>query len=209
MVRGKTAKRNWVRTHRSDPYVRRAAREGYRSRAAYKLQEIDRRERLLAPGRCVVELGAAPGGWTQYAAERIAPGGMLVAVDLQQMSPLTGVTVMQGDFRDLQIQDAVRDALNDRPVDLVLSDLAPNITGIGFTDAARAEALQTAALEFAVRVLRPGGAMLVKLFAGAGVESVTERFAQRFARCTVRKPAASRSRSREFYLLARDYRGDG
>ena len=206
MVRGKSAQRNWLKVHRADPFVQRAARHGYRSRAVYKLMEIDRRERLLRPGLCVVELGAAPGGWSQYAVERLGPTGTIVAVDLLDMPAIAGVTTIRGDFCDPAVQDSVLVHLANRPADLVLSDMAPNITGIRSADEARAEQLYCAALEFAGRVLKPGGDMFVKLFAGSGVEMVRGRFNERFARCAVRKPQASRSRSREFYLLARGYR---
>ena len=207
MVRGKTGKRNWLKMHRADPYVQRATRHGYRSRAVYKLIEIDTQQRLLRPGLCVVELGAAPGGWSQYTVERIGPTGVLVAVDLLDMSPIAGVTVIRGDFCDPAVQDSVQIHLQNRPADLVLSDMAPNITGIRSADEARAERLQAAALEFAGRVLKPGGDMLIKLFAGSGVDAVRGRFSECFARSMVCKPKASRSKSREFYLLARGYRG--
>ncbi len=207
MVRGKSSKRKWLKSHQADPFVQRAAAHGYRSRAVYKLIEIDERDRLLRPGLHVVELGSAPGGWSQYVAERVGPTGKLIAVDVLEMAAVPGVTVIRGDFCDAAVEDSVRSCLANGRADLVLSDLAPNITGIQSADEARAERLELAALEFARRTLKPGGDMLIKLLSGSGVEGVRGCFAAYFAHCAVRKPKASRPKSREFYLLARRFRG--
>lgn len=194
----------WLREHFQDAYVKRAQREGFRSRAAYKLMEIDRRDRLFKPGMIVVDLGAAPGGWAQYAAKQVGPRGRVVAVDLLPLPALPGVEIVQGDFTDESVLNLVRRAVHESPVDLVMSDMAPNISGIKVSDQARAIGLAESALEFAHESLRPGGHFLVKTFQGEGFAQLFKRMQAGFGRVASRKPEASRARSREIYLLGFD-----
>lgn len=207
MVRRKSGKSNWLQEYAFDGFVKQAVRQGYRSRAVYKLIEIDKRDRLFRSGMCVVDIGAAPGSWSQYAASRIGGTGHLIALDRVDMAPIHGVTIIRGDLTDLEVQNIVKNKLGDQPVDLVIADVAPNMSGIRVADEARAERLYDAVLDFADQVLRVDGKVLLKLFAGSGIDEVRRRFQERFARCVVRKPQASRSRSREFYLLALRYAG--
>lgn len=195
----------WIREHINDPYVQRAKKEGYRSRAAYKLLEIDARDKLLRPGQVVVDLGATPGGWSQIAARRIQPGGKLVAIDLLELEPLPNCEFVCADFREQAGLDKLMLALAGRRVDLVLSDMAPNISGIESADQARGIELAELALEFSNTVLQPGGAFLVKVFQGAGFESFHRAMRGVFARVMTRKPDASRSRSAEVYLLGKGF----
>jgi len=193
----------WLHRHVTDSYVRRARARGYRSRAAYKLLEIDRRERLLAPGARVVDLGAAPGGWAQVAAARVGREGRVVAVDLLGIAPISGVTVLRGDFMTEAVRDDVRAALGGRRADVVLSDLSPNLSGIATTDQARAAELVRAAAAFCRSALDPAaGRFLCKLFQGAEFAGLLAELRRDFERVRVLKPAASRSESRETYLLA-------
>jgi len=193
--------KNWMRAHVNDPFVQRAQSEGYRSRAAYKLKEIAARDRLFVPGMTVVDLGAAPGGWSQVAAAAVGRTGTVIALDLLEMAPLRGVTLVRGDFRESATFAALRTALAGRAVDLVLSDMAPNISGIAASDQARIMELAEEALEFAHHVLKPDGRFLVKVFQGAGFEGFLRAMRGRFLRVASRKPEASRSRSSEIYLL--------
>ena len=192
-----------MREHVTDPYVKRANAEGYRSRAAYKLQQIAEKDRLLKPGMTVVDLGAAPGGWTQVAAHAVGPGGRVVAVDLLEMAQVPGATVIQGDFSESGTLDMVEEALDGQPVDLVLSDMAPNMSGIASVDQARAIGLVELALEFAVNHLKPHGSFLVKTFHGAGYDELVATMRRSFVQLQTRKPDASRSRSSEVYLLGK------
>lgn len=194
----------WLREHFQDTFVKRAQREGYRSRAAYKLADIDKRDRLFKPGMIVVDLGAAPGGWTQYAAKQVGPGGRVVAVDLLPLPSLPGVEMIQGDFTEQSVLDSLKEALRGTPVDLVISDMAPNISGIKVSDQARAMALAESALEFARESLRPDGSFLVKTFQGEGFSQLFKRMQAYFGRVVTRKPQASRARSREVYLVGFD-----
>ena len=195
----------WLREHFSDPYVQRAQAEGWRSRAVFKLQEIDDRDHLLRHGLQVVDLGAAPGGWSQYAARKVGGEGRVVAFDLLPITPLPGVICLQGDFREPQALEAVASALAGRSVDIVLSDMAPNTSGVEAVDQIRSLALAEAAEAFALDALRPGGYFLVKLFQGPGFDDFVRRMRGRFGKVVVRKPKASRERSPEVYLLARNY----
>jgi 23S rRNA (uridine2552-2'-O)-methyltransferase len=190
-----------MREHVSDPYVQQAKSRGYRSRAAFKLMEIDDRDHLLRAGMVVVDLGAAPGSWSQVAVERTRPGGLVVGLDLLPVEPLPGAVFLQGDFRDPSALEALQQALAGRRVDLVLSDMAPNISGIGVTDQARAEHLAELALEFAAAHLKPGGTLLMKTFHGRGFEVLRRRMGEALAEVLVRKPKASRERSSEVFLL--------
>lgn len=202
VLMGKSSKR-WLLRQSRDVYVRRAREQGFRSRAAYKLLEIDAKHRLLRPGMLVVDLGAAPGGWSQVAAERVGPTGAVIAVDVLETGRIPGVTVLQGDFLDPQLQRRVEDALAGREAGLVLSDMSPNISGIAATDQARAEALVRAALGFCRSHLKAEGAFLVKLFQGQAFDSLLEDMRKSFRDVKVVKPSASRAESRETYLLAR------
>ena len=195
--------------HVNDAYVQRAKAEGWRSRAVFKLLEIDERDHLLRPGLVVVDLGAAPGSWSQYAARRIQPGGRLVALDLLDMAPLSGVEFIRGDFREDEALGRLQQALQGRRVDLVLSDMAPNISGIAVTDQARAAHLGELTLDFCRLRLRQGGDLLMKAFQGSGFEALRREIQAEFASVAVRKPAASRDRSAETFLLARGWKGGG
>ena len=192
--------------HVNDPYVQRAQKEGWRSRAVFKLMEIDEKDRLLKPGMTVVDLGAAPGSWCQYAARRIQPDGKLIALDLLEMTPMGGVEFIQGDFREDETLSRLEAALAGRPVDLVLSDMAPNMSGIAVSDDARVMYLAELTLDFSRQHLKPGGDMLVKVFQGAGFMELRKEIAATFETLQVRKPAASRDRSAETYLLGRKKR---
>lgn len=187
--------------HVNDPYVQRAKLEGYRSRASYKLLEILERDHLLKPGMRVVDLGAAPGGWSQVAAQKLAGNGKVIALDLLEMTPLAGVTFIQGDFREDEVLAELVKALDGRPVDLVISDMAPNISGIALADQARAMHLAELALEFAVAQLKPGGSFLVKVFQGDGFDEYIRAMRGHFKQVATRKPKASRGRTNETYLL--------
>ena len=201
-ARGKTSSA-WMREHVTDQFVKRAARDGLRSRAAYKLKEINERDKLVKPGMCVVDLGAAPGGWSQLLAPLVGSGGMVFALDLLEISPLPNVSFIQGDFSEDAVLRQLEHALDGREVDLVLSDMAPNISGVASTDQARSSHLVELALDFASAHLKPGGALLVKVFQGAGADDLRRKMRALFESVVVRKPEASRDRSREFFLLAR------
>lgn len=202
MSRSKTSKA-WMREHINDPYVQKAKAEGYRSRAAYKLIELDLKDRLLAPGQLVVDLGAAPGSWSQVAAAKLGSKGRVVAVDLLPMDPLPRVHFVQGDFREQEVLAALLQALGGSKADLVICDLAPNISGIGVSDQARSMYLAELALEFALQCLKPGGTLLVKVFQGAGFTEFLRAMRKAFAKVGSRKPEASRGRSSEMYLLGK------
>ncbi len=195
-----------MREHINDPYVQKARAEGYRSRAAYKLLELDKKDRLLVPGQLLVDLGAAPGSWSQVAVAKLGSKGKVVAVDLLPMEPLPGVQFVQGDFREQEVLDALLLALGGRKADLVISDLAPNISGIGVSDQARSIYLCELALEFARQCLKPGGALLVKVFQGAGFIEFLAGMRKSFVKVGSRKPEASRGRSSEMYLLGRGFK---
>lgn len=192
----------WLQRHVKDAYVRRAREDGLRSRAAYKLQEIDARERILHGGGRVVDLGAAPGGWSQVAAGKVGKSGRVVAVDLLEIAPISGVTVLKGDIRDSAVRDAVRAALGGA-ADAVLSDLSPNLSGIANVDQANAARLAGIAIEFGSAVLKSDGVFLVKVFQGEAFGEVLAQLRGAFASVATRKPKASREESRETYLLAR------
>ncbi|HUL67785.1 MAG TPA: RlmE family RNA methyltransferase [Burkholderiaceae bacterium] len=202
------SKAEWIRRHVTDPYVKEATRKGYRSRAAFKLAEIDARDKLLRPGAIVVDLGAAPGSWTQLVRERLTDRagtmrGRIIALDVLPMEPISGVEFIQGDFRDEEVAAQVSAALAGAKVDVVLSDMAPNLSGIAPADAARNAHLAELAIEFAGQHLKTAGALLLKSFQGSGHSQVVETLKRRFASVAVRKPAASRAESAETYLLAR------
>ncbi len=198
----------WIRRHVTDPYVKEATRRGYRSRAAFKLSEIDDRDRLIRPGAVIVDLGAAPGSWTQVVRERLVAAngelrGKIIALDLLPMDPIPDVEIIQGDFREDAVAALVAERLGNTKVDLVLSDMAPNLSGIAAADAARNAHLAELAIEFAVEYLKPTGALLLKAFHGSGYSQIVETLKRRFVSVAVRKPGASRAESAETYLLAR------
>ncbi|MCR4303858.1 MAG: RlmE family RNA methyltransferase [Gallionella sp.] len=201
MKPSKTSKQ-WMREHVNDPFVQLAQKEGYRSRAAYKLLEIDAKDHLLKPGTVVVDLGATPGGWSQVAAGRVGRSGKVIALDLLPLDPLAGVGFIQGDFRDEAVLRLLENLLKGKRADLVISDMSPNISGVSSADQARALHLAELAMEFALEHLKPDGSFLVKVFQGAGFEDFHKLMRSRFARVATRKPKASRDRSSELYLLA-------
>ncbi|WP_018141828.1 23S rRNA (uridine(2552)-2'-O)-methyltransferase RlmE [Thioalkalivibrio sp. ALJ7] len=206
MPKRSRSSQRWLKEHFDDPYVQRAQQEGYRGRAVYKLQEIDERDRLLKPGMRVVDLGAAPGGWSQYAAQKIGRKGVLVATDILPMDPIPGAELVIGDFREDAVLQEILARLGDEPADLVLSDMAPNLTGTDAVDQPRSIHLCELALELATEILNPRGAFLVKLFQGEGSDAYLAAVRARFGSVKVRKPKASRPRSREVYVLAREPR---
>lgn len=200
MKPSKTSKQ-WMREHINDPYVQQAQKDGYRSRAAYKLLEIDERDHLLKPGMVVVDLGATPGGWSQIAANKVGEKGKVIALDLLPLAPLPRVEFILGDFREDSVLAQLEDKLGGKQIELVISDMAPNISGIDMTDQARSIYLAELALEFAVKHLKPGGMFLVKVFQGAGFEEYVKLMRTHFAKVASRKPKASRDRSSEVYML--------
>lgn len=203
MARSKTSK-SWLKEHESDPFVQRARREGYRSRAVYKLQEVDQKDRLFKPGMLVVELGAAPGGWSQWVSQRMGPRGEIIALDLLPVDPYDKVTFIQGDFQDELVYNQLMDAIAGRPVDVVLSDLSPNHTGVKSVDIPRSMYLSELTVDLADQVLKPGGDLFIKVFQGEGFDTLLQNLRSKYHKVMSRKPEASRGRSRELYLLARD-----
>jgi 23S rRNA (uridine2552-2'-O)-methyltransferase len=199
----------WMREHLTDPYVREAARRGYRSRAAFKLAEIAERDDLFRPGITVVDIGAAPGSWSQVLRERLGPKSRIVAVDLLPMDGIAGVHFVQADFESDEGLAAVEKALGSERVDLVVSDMSPNLSGIDVVDQARSVRLAEVALEFARAHLQPGGDLVVKVFQGAGLEALQRAARDHFTKTYLRKPKASRDRSREHYLVGKGFRDRG
>lgn len=204
MSRGKRSKR-WLREHQRDPYVQSAKQAGFRSRAAYKLVQMDERDGIFRPRQRVVDLGAAPGGWSQVAAARTAPDGRVLALDRSPMAPIEGVEFFQGDFLEPGFDETLRTALGGTQADIVMSDMAPNITGIRDVDQARSLELALSALSFAETVLDRSGIFLVKAFQGRDAQELISALRQTFGKVDVRKPGASRDKSTEVYLLARGY----
>ena len=207
--KSKKINKAWLHDHANDTYVKLAAREGYRARAAYKLKEIDEVLRLFRPGQFVVDLGATPGAWSQYLRRRFAPDGAaagelrgtIIALDLLEFEPIEGVQFIQGDFRDEAVALQLHDALGGRPVDVVVSDMAPNLSGIEVTDTARIEHLVELAVDFAVHHLRPDGALVCKCFHGSGYNTLVSLFRQTFRTVKAIKPKASRDKSAETFLV--------
>lgn len=204
MARTKSSSR-WLQRHFDDNYVRKAQQAGYRSRAAFKLLEINERDRILRPGLTVVDLGAAPGGWSQVAAAAVGAKGRVIALDILPMDSLADVTFLQGDFREQAVFDQLLNLTTPGTVDLVISDMAPNISGVKAVDQPRAVYLAELALDMARKVLAPGGVLLVKVFQGEGLDEFRRDLQHSFAKLMVRKPKASRAASRELYLLASGY----
>lgn len=201
----KTSK-GWMMEHVNDHYVHLAQKEGYRSRAAYKLKEIDDKDKLLFPGACVADLGAAPGSWSQVAKERVGQHGLVFAMDILPMEPIVGVNFLQGDFREQEVLDQMVAMLAGRKLDVVISDLAPNMSGMAVMDQARAYLLAELALDFAGEQLKPGGHFLVKVFQGSEFNTFLKTMRETFSEVHSRKPKASRDRSSEVYLLGKGRR---
>lgn len=201
-----SSSRRWLARQHQDPYVKRAQSEGYRCRAAFKLLELQERDRLIKPGMTVVDLGAAPGGWSQVASRLVGDRGQVIATDILPMDSVAGVTFLQGDFREPDVLEALLTCLNGRPVALVLSDMAPNTSGVRSVDQPRSMYLAELAMEFATRCLQPGGDMVVKVFQGEGFEEFVRSVRALFTKVALRKPQASRGESREMYVVARGYK---
>ena len=206
MARSKSSGR-WLQEHFDDEYVKRSQIDGYRSRAAYKLIEIDEKDRLLKPGMRVADLGAAPGGWTQIAAKKVGGSGVVVAMDILEMEPVQGAEFLQGDFREDVVLEQLLELVGGQPLDLVLSDMAPNMSGMSAVDIPKAMFLVELAHDFARQTLKPGGDLLMKVFQGDGFEQLLQALRSDFRQVITRKPKASRDRSRELYLLARKFKG--
>jgi 23S rRNA (uridine2552-2'-O)-methyltransferase len=206
MAKRSKSSARWLAEHAADPYVKRAHEEGWRSRAAFKLEEIQKSDRILRPGMTVVDLGAAPGGWSQYAARVLAGKGRVIALDLLEMPAIAGVEFLQGDFSDEAVLARLLELLGDDRVDLVMSDMAPNMMGIADVDHDRSMNLVELAVDFATRTLRPGGDFLAKVFQGRGFQPLVAQLRRHFESVRLRKPKASRARSAEVYVLARGYR---
>jgi 23S rRNA (uridine2552-2'-O)-methyltransferase len=204
MAKSKSSKK-WLKEHFDDEYVQRAQKEGYRSRAVYKLIEIQKKDRLLKSGMTVIDLGAAPGSWTEYAVKQLGKKGRMIALDILPMEPIPGVQIIQGDFREDDVLETLLVAIGKDRADLVFSDMAPNISGMEVVDIPRAYYLAELALDLSQRVLKPGGGILVKLFQGEGFDSYHKVLKENFSRVVMRKPRASRTRSREIYALATGY----
>ncbi|KMY85824.1 Heat shock protein FtsJ/RrmJ Ribosomal RNA large subunit methyltransferase E [Candidatus Paraburkholderia calva] len=206
---------SWLHDHINDPYVKLAQREGYRARAAYKLKEIDEQDKLIKPGQVIVDLGSTPGSWSQYARNKLAQGakrnskreggidGTIIALDILPMDPIADVTFIQGDFREDEVLTKLDEIVGERQVDLVISDMVPNLSGVASADAARIEHLCDLALEFAQNHLKPDGALLVKCFHGSGYSQIVEKFKHQFKVVASRKPKASRDKSSETFILGR------
>jgi 23S rRNA (uridine2552-2'-O)-methyltransferase len=205
MSRSKSSSR-WLKEHFDDEFVLRAQKEGYRSRAIYKLIEIQQKDHILKPGMTVIDLGAAPGGWSEYAVKKLGSRGRMIALDILPMEPITGVEIIQGDFREDSVLQQLLEVMGGAQADLVISDMAPNISGMEVVDIPRAYYLAELALDLARQVLKPGGGLLVKLFQGEGFDTYQKELKQSFKRIVMRKPRASRARSREIYALATGYK---
>jgi len=207
VARSKTSQ-NWLREHFNDPYVKMAQKDGYRSRASYKLLEIQEKDRILRPGNTVIDLGAAPGGWSQVTSRVLGDKGRLIASDILEMDSIPDVAFIQGDFTEDSVLAQILEAVGNHPVDLVISDMAPNMSGVKLADQARAMYLCELALDLAGQVLRPGGDFLIKIFQGEGFDVYHKQVRTMFDKVQMRKPLSSRDRSREQYLLARGFRGN-
>ncbi len=207
MAKSKSSK-GWLTEHFDDEYVRRSQQDGYRSRAIYKLIEIDDKDRLIKPGMTIIDLGAAPGGWSEYCVKKLGKNGTVVALDILPMEPIDEVTIIQGDFREDAVFEELMAVMNNAQADLVISDMAPNISGMESVDMPRAYYLCELALDFARQVLKPGGGLLVKLFQGEGFEAYNKELKASFSKVVMRKPKASRARSREIYALATGFLGN-
>lgn len=207
MVQRSKSSANWLREHFNDPFVKQAQKDGYRSRASYKLLEIQEKDRLIRPGMSVIDLGAAPGGWSQVTSRLIGGQGRLIASDILEMDSIPDVTFIQGDFTQDEVLQQILQAVGDSHVDLVISDMAPNMSGTPAVDMPRAMFLCELALDLATRVLKPGGDFLIKIFQGEGFGVYLKDVRSKFDKVQMRKPSSSRDRSREQYLLAKGFKG--
>lgn len=207
MAKKRPSSKAWLKEHRDDPYVQQAQRDGYRSRACYKLLELQDKDKLIRPGMTVLDLGSAPGGWSQVAMARVGDYGKVIASDILPMDSLAGVTFIEGDFTEESVVERIVAALDGKPVDLVISDMAPNMSGVNAVDQPRAIYLVELALHMAQQVLAPGGGFVAKLFHGEGFEQVFQEAKGSFLKVLTRKPKASRPRSREVYMVAKEFRG--
>ena len=194
--------KNWNKEHADDAFVQRAHKEGWRSRAVYKLEELDKKYNLIQSGMSVVDLGAAPGGWSQYAITKVGKTGKVIAIDILDMEAINGIDFIKGDFTEQKIYESLRELVGQNPIDLVLSDMAPNISGISSVDQPKAMYLAESAADFSLKVLAPDGGLLVKLFQGTGFDDYVKMLRSKFNKVLIRKPDASRARSREMYALA-------
>ena len=195
-----------MQRHVNDEYVKRAQKEGYRSRASFKLLELQEKDRLIKPGQVIVDLGAAPGGWSQIAAKTVGRKGMVLALDILEMDSIAGVEFIQGDFREQEVMDRLLEKLDGRAVDLVISDMAPNVSGMSAVDQPRSMYLVELALDFARQVLKPGGALVTKVFQGEGFDEYIRDARSSFTRVVTRKPKSSRPKSREVYMVATGFK---
>lgn len=207
MTKKRSSSKAWLKEHRDDPYVQQAQRDGYRSRACYKLLELQEKDRLIRAGMTVLDLGSAPGGWSQVASALVGENGAVIASDILPMAELPGVSFVEGDFTEVEVFERIVAALQGKPVDLVLSDMAPNMSGVHAVDQPRAIYLVELALDMAQQVLAPDGGFVAKLFHGEGFDEVFAQAKGSFAKVLTRKPKASRPRSREVYMVARGFRG--
>jgi 23S rRNA (uridine2552-2'-O)-methyltransferase len=207
--------KSWLHDHMNDPYVKLAQKEGYRARAAYKLKEIDEAERLIRPGQIIVDLGSTPGSWSQYVRQKLAGkagggiDGMIIGLDMLPMEPIADVHFILGDFREEEVLAQLEEAVGGRKVDLVLSDMAPNLSGIAITDAARVEHIIDLAIDFARAHMKPSGSLLVKCFRDTGFNQILEKFRQEFKTVVQKKPKASRDKSSEVFLLGKVLKNPG
>ncbi|AZR41808.1 MULTISPECIES: 23S rRNA (uridine(2552)-2'-O)-methyltransferase RlmE [Marinobacter] len=206
MARSKTSDR-WLKEHFDDVWVKKSREDGYRSRASYKLIELDNKDRLFRPGQTVVDLGAAPGGWSQVAVERVGDNGTVVASDILEMNPIAGVAFVQGDFTEQSVLDELLDLLGDRRADVVISDMAPNMSGMAAVDIPNAMGLVELALDMAQQVLKPGGVFVAKVFQGEGFDALLAEMRKSFGTVVSRKPDSSRARSREIYQVCKGFKG--
>lgn len=209
MSKKRSSSKAWLKEHRDDPYVQQAQREGYRSRACYKLLELQEKDHLIRPGMTVLDLGSAPGGWSQVAAHLVGDHGRVVASDILPMDTLAGVEFIKGDFTEDAVFEQILAALDGQPVDVVMSDMAPNLSGVNAVDQPRAIYLVELALDLAQKVLVPGGTFTAKVFQGEGFDALFRDTQAAFGQLMSRKPKASRARSREVYLVAKGFRGEG
>ena len=207
MAKKKSSSKAWLKEHRDDPYVQQAQRDGYRSRACYKLLEIQEKDRLIRPAMTVLDLGSAPGGWSQVAVELVGHSGRVIASDILPMDTLAGVEFIEGDFTEDEVFARILDAIGENPVDLVMSDMAPNMSGVNAVDQPRSMYLVELAVDMARQVLAPGGSLVAKVFQGEGFDQLFRDVRDSFGAVVARKPRASRPRSREVYLVARCFRG--
>lgn len=204
----KHSSKQWLKEHFTDPYVKKAQKEGFRSRAVYKLQEMNERYHLFKPGMTIIDLGAAPGGWSQYCVKYVQPQGQLIAVDLLPIAPIQGVNFIQGDFSKEEVINEIMLLLAEKKIHWVISDMAPNMSGNESVDIPRAMYLNELALDLARKVLLPKGGFLIKVFQGEGFDSLLLEIKRNFKSVVIRKPKASRGRSREVYILAKDLKGE-